>query len=585
MLLMIGVDLAKPFPLKLLVDNVLGDQPIPDPIAMLPGADTPKGLLAWVAAATVALFLIQTLLDMVSSYAATALGQRMTFDLGAELFLHVQRLSLRFHSDRAVGDTIARVTGDTYAAQTIVLGVLLPVLQAVVMLVAMFVVMWALQPTLTLMALGVVPFLFVVIAWLGDPIRRRSREQRDLEGELTAVVQRALTGIPAVQAFTREEIEHARFRHYADRTITAYMKATFAGLWFQLFAGLVTALGTAAILYVGGRLALEGKMSTGSIIVFITYLASFYGPLNTLAHTFSTLQQAGGSADRVIELLDTPLDIDDHPGAVEVDVGGPIRYEHVTYGYLPERPVLHDVSPEAHPGQVIAIVGPTGAGKTTLVDMLLRFFDPWTGRVTIDGHDVRDIKLRCLRQQIAIVLQDPFIFPLSLAENIAYGRGGRLSGGDRPLDATRAEIEAAARAANAHDFIMSLPDGYETVVGEGGATLSGGERQRISIARAFFKDAPVLILDEPTSALDARTEVQLLDALERLMRARTTFVIAHRLSTIRNADVILGLDHGRIVERGTHDELLASGGLYARLYEAQANIVRHAASEEGAASS
>jgi ATP-binding cassette subfamily B protein/subfamily B ATP-binding cassette protein MsbA len=576
MLLMIGVDIAKPFPTKLLVDNVLGSHPVPHAITLLPGAASHQGLLAWVVGATIGLFVFQTALDMISSYAATALGQRITYDLGADLFLHAQRLSLRFHSTRSTGDTIARITGDTYAAQTMVLGVLLPVLQSIVMLVAMFVVMWTLQPTLTLLALAVTPFLLVVIARLGGPIRERGREQADLEGALYGVVQRTLTGLPAVQAYGREELEHSRFRHNARLTVRAYLRATFAGLWFQLFAGLVTAVGTALIMYVGGRLALEGKLSTGTILVFISYLSSFYGPLNTLAHTYSTLQFTGGSSDRVLEVLDAPLEVSDRPGAAEVELGGPIRFEHVTFGYLPDTPVLHDVSLTADPGQMIAIVGPTGAGKSTLVNTLLRSFDPWSGRITIDGRDIRDVKLRSLRRQVAIVLQDPFIFPLTIAENIAYGRGGRLRGGNRPLDATQEEIQAAAKAANAHEFIMRLPQDYWTVVGEGGGTLSGGERQRLSIARAFLKDAPILILDEPTSSLDARTETQLLDALERLMVGRTTFLIAHRLSTLRNADVIFVVDHGRIVEHGSHEELLDHDGLYAQLYYTQTNIVRHA---------
>jgi ATP-binding cassette, subfamily B, bacterial len=569
MLLTIGVDLLKPFPLKILIDNVLGKRPLPPLLAWLPGGHDPSILLIWAVGGELLIFLVYTLLDVVATYAATALGQRMTFALGADLFLHVQQLSLRFHARRAVGDTIARVTGDTYAASSLLLDSLLPAVQALIGLVAMFVVMWQLQATLTVMSLAVVPFLVVVIRTLGKPIHERSREQRDLEGAMMSIVQRTLTAIPAVKAFTRERIEHARFRSYADQTIRAYLRATFAGLWFKIAAGLVTALGTAAVMYVGGRMALEGKISTGTIVVFISYLSSFYGPLNTITQLASTLRVSAASADRVIEVLEEPIDVVDKPEAVRVDQVGPISYEHVTFGYEADRPAVQDISFEVEPGQVLAIVGPTGAGKTTIISLLMRFFDPWSGRITMSGRDIRDYRVDSLRRHMSMVLQDPFIFPMSVAANIAYGRGSRFAAVDRPPDVTVQEIVTAARAANAHEFIEQLPDRYGTVIGEAGATLSGGEKQRLSIARAFLKDAPVLILDEPTSALDAHTEAQLLEALERLMEGRIAFVIAHRLSTIRRADQILVIDRGRLIERGTHAELMALGGVFASLYETQ----------------
>jgi ATP-binding cassette subfamily B protein/subfamily B ATP-binding cassette protein MsbA len=561
MALAVALDVLRPWPMKVLVDQVLGGQaaPLGGVQAMLPGADSPRGLLAWVALATVAIFLAGTLVATIQAVVGVRFGQRMVYDLAADLFLHLQRLSLLFHSHRPVGDSIARVTADPYGAHLLVNGALLPLLQSAVSLAAMFGVMWALDPVLTLLSLAVMPFLVLAIAVFGGPMRTRTRTRLDLEGRLIASVQQALTAIPVVQAFTREELEHARFRRYARETAVAYQRATLADMWFKLAVGLVTTAGTATVMWVGGLYALDGRVSVGTVLVFLAYLASLYTPLNALTHTASTLQHARANADRVIEILDTPPDVRDRPDARDVRLRGHVVYDDVTFGYAAGRPVLRHVSLEARPGEVLAVVGPTGAGKTTLVNLLLRFFDPWSGRITIDGHDLTALRVRALREQVAVVLQEPFIFPLTIADNIAYGRPG----------AGRTAIAAAAAAANAADFIDALPEGYDTPVGERGMTLSGGEKQRLAIARALLKDAPILILDEPTSALDARTERLLLEALARLMAGRTTFIIAHRLSTIQAADRILVLTDGTIVEQGPHAALLERGGLYATLHRTQ----------------
>jgi ATP-binding cassette, subfamily B, bacterial len=560
----IGLRLLQPWPMKVLVDNVLHGRPMKGPVARmaahLPDTTTRHDLLAWTIGATVVLFLLGWAMNLASSYAGIAFGQRMVYDLAVDLFAHMERLSLRFHARRPVGDSMRRVTTDSACVSAIVTGTFLPVATAIITLVTMFGVMWKLDRELLLISLGIVPFMAIVSRAYARPLMRRSYLQQEVEGELYSVIERTLSAIPVVKAFGREEAADLQLRGTNGAILQATLASTGVQLQFKILLGLATALGTAAVLWVGAQHVLAGQLTLGSLLVFLAYLGSLYGPIHSLVYTSSTIQGASGSARRVLQILDTEPEITNVPGAREMGVTqGAVALEGVTFGYEAERPVLRQVWLEAEPGETVAIVGPTGVGKSTLMSLIPRFYDPWDGRVLLDGQDVRELQLRSLRAQIALVLQEPFLFPVSLAENIAYGRP----------DASRAEIEAAATAANAHAFIERLPQGYNTVLGERGATLSGGERQRISIARALLKDAPILILDEPTSALDAETEALLLEALERLMAGRTTFIIAHRLSTIRRADRIAVLQEGRIAEMAPHDALLAQNGIYARLYRRQ----------------
>jgi ATP-binding cassette subfamily B protein/subfamily B ATP-binding cassette protein MsbA len=392
-------------------------------------------------------------------------------------------------------------------------------------------------------------------------------KQEQLEGQIMTQAERTLTALPIVQAFSREEFEDVRFRSLSQSTIQAYLSVVLSQLQFKVGTGLITAIGTTGIMLIGGLHVLQGTLSVGSLIIFLAYLTSLYAPIETLAYTSSGFASAAARARRVMEVLDAEHDVHDDPGAkplptVQLGRSGHICLEEVTFGYEANNPVLKNIALEARPGEVVALVGPTGAGKSTLVSLIPRFFDPWEGRVLFDGVDVRKVKLASLRAHISLVLQEPFILPLSVEENIAYGRP----------EASRSEIEAAAAAANADEFIRRLPQGYETVVGERGATLSGGEKQRLAIARALLKNAPVLILDEPTSSLDAQTEALLLEALERLMEGRTTFIIAHRLSTIRHSDKIVVIERGKIVEVGTHQGLMVTNSLYKHFHTLQSQI-------------
>jgi ATP-binding cassette subfamily B protein/subfamily B ATP-binding cassette protein MsbA len=392
------------------------------------------------------------------------------------------------------------------------------------------------------------------------PMMERSYQQQEAEGRVYNVAEQTFSAIPVVQAFGREELNERWFARTTHDALAATLSLTSIQLRFKILMGLATAIGTAVVLWFGAQHALAGALSIGTIILFLSYLGSLYAPLEAIMYTSSTIQGAAGSARRVWEVLKTPTRIADRPGAPPLRVlHGNVLIENVTFGYEPQRPVLRNISLEVPAGQTLALVGATGAGKSTLVSLLPRFFDPWQGRVLVDGMDVQEATVKSLRNSIAMVLQEPFLFPITIAENIAYGCP------QAPLE----QIEAAARAANAHDFIKQLPQGYQTMIGERGATLSGGERQRISIARALLKNAPILILDEPTSSLDAETEQGLMEALEHLTAGRTTFIIAHRLSTIRRAHRIIVLKEGSIVEAGTHQELLQKQGEYAGFYHLQ----------------
>ncbi len=568
-LVLVGAGLTAliPWPMKLIVDYVFTGEPLPeylDWLSTLAGTPTAGALLAWLAASTLLLFATERGVQVVKAYLGDGVGNRMSYSLGGELFDHLQRLSLRFHYRQHSGDLVRRVITDSGCIRELVIGVLVPGLTAIVSLLIMFAVMWHLDPPLSAIALLAAIPMPVLISILAPRMTERAYVQQELQGQVMALAEQTLSALPMVQAFGQEGQEEQRFRALSRRTIRAYLQTIVSQLQFRVGVNATTAVGTAVLMVAGGVRVLDGSLSVGSLLVFLSYVAALYGPMETLAYLSSSFASATARARRVLEILDANQEVRDVAGAVVLPVrpsgeAGRIGFEAVSFGYEAQRPVLRDISLAVEPGETIALVGPTGAGKTTLVSLIPRFFDPWSGRVTLDGRDIRDIELASLRRQVSLVLQEPFILPLTAAENIAYGRP----------EASREEVIAAAVAANADEFIRGLPEGYDSRLGERGATLSGGQKQRLAIARALLKDAPVLILDEPTSALDAQTEALLLEALERLMRGRTTFIIAHRLSTIRNADRILVIEDGRVAETGTHRELIAANALYRRFYTTQ----------------
>jgi ABC-type multidrug transport system fused ATPase/permease subunit len=555
----IGLGVLQPWPYAIVVDHVLLHHPFRP--SLQPWVDrltggNPITFLVMVVVAGVVLQIVNQFASMFHTQVQVDTGQRMVYDLRFKLFEHLQALGLHHHITTNTGDAVYRLETDAYSIENLVMSGLFPLASSFITLGVMFVILARLDFTIALLSLTVVPFLYACLRYYTTTLVMRTERVKELESKLVERLYEVFAAMRLVKSFAREPYEAQRFAKTGNEVMTARISITWQESLFAVVVSTITIVGTALVLIVGGIHVLNGQMTIGKLGVVITYLTAVYGPLAAIAHTTGQLQGALAGAKRVRAIFAMLPETADAPDAMDAaSVKGEIQFDSVGFKYPDGPEVLRDITFSAKPGQMIALVGLTGAGKTTLVSLIPRFYHATAGRVLVDGADVRQYRVRALREQIAIVLQDPVLFQGTIADNLRYGR----------LDVTPQEIEDAARAAHAHEFISHLPKGYDTETAEAGGGLSGGERQRLSVARAIIKNAPILILDEPTSSLDAISEEIVFAALRRLRAGRTTIVIAHRLSTVRDADRILVLDGGRIAAQGRHEELLKTSQLYRRM--------------------
>jgi ATP-binding cassette, subfamily B, bacterial len=548
-LVAVGLNLLKPWPFKLIVDDFLR-----------PGPAARSDWRTWIPLLCLALILIQLFWGMtnwITNYLFVKIGLQALLKLRTDLYSYLQSLSLKFHDARRSSDSSFRVAYDSQSIQTIYNKGFTNIFASVITLIGTFLIMLRLDWQLTLVSLAIVPLVVGTIYLFAQRIRRESTSIQEQESAVLTQAQEGLSSIRMVHAFGREEFEVLQFQQQARQSLQANLRLTLTNVNSALVISTLMVIGTAAMYYIGSLHVLGGTLTLGSLLVFSAYLLMLYQPLESLTYTAWAMEGATAGAKRCFEVLDREDDVRDSPNAVAISSAqGSIAFQSVNFGYAGDRQVLRDINLRIEPNQIVGLVGGTGAGKSTLMSLVPRFYDPSTGFVMLDDRDVREITKKSLRAQIAIVLQDTLLFSTTVRENIAYGRP----------DATEEEIIEAARRAQADDFIRQMPDGYASAVGERGGHLSVGQRQRIGIARAFLKNAPILLLDEPTSALDPTTEAAIMETIQELMRGRTTLIATHRLATIHGLDQIIVLEHGRVVEKGRGPELIARGGIYARLY-------------------